>query len=105
MRNHDRARVERRQPSKMRLVAFDRDNGNAAYDKCANRIDDASAGIVEPPQKRIARRDARAHDVRCEAEGQRQGDGERWKETLMIDVARRATEPAKQAEKLGAGIA
>lgn len=74
MSDHDRARVERRQPAEVRLVTFDRDNRDAATDECADRIYNASAGIVEPAQKRIVRRDAGAHNVSGEAEGQRQGD-------------------------------
>ena len=45
------------------------------------------------------------HDVGGESEGQGQGDRERWEQTLMIDIARRATEPAQYAEKLGPRIA
>jgi hypothetical protein len=105
MRDHDGARVERRQAAEVRLVAFDRDNCHAASHECADRIHDASAGIVEPAQKRIVWRDAGAYNVSGEAEGQRQGDCERREYALMVDVARRATEPPEYAEKLGSGIA
>jgi dihydropteroate synthase len=103
--DHDRARVERRQSAEVSLVAFDRDNCDAASDECADRIYDASAGIVDPAQKGIVRRDAGAHNVSSEAKGQRQGDRERREYALMVDVARRAAEPTKYAEKLGTGIA
>ncbi len=105
MSDHDRARVERRQAAEVRLVAFDRDDCDAAPNECAERIYDASAGIVEPAQKGIVRRDTGAHNVSGEAKGQHQGDCERWQDTLMVDVARHATQPTKCAEKLGPGIA
>lgn len=105
MGDHYRARVEGRQPAEVRFVAFDRDNCYAASDECTDRIYSASAGIVEPAQKGIVGRDTRAHNVSGEAEGQRQGDSKRREYALMVDVARRATEPTEYAEKLGPGIA
>ena len=71
----------------------------------ADCIHDASAGIVEPAQKGIVGRYAGAHNVSGEAKSQGQGDCERREYALMVDVARRAAEPAEYAEKLGPGIA